>query len=398
MSKKKRLTLLIVAVIILATGGFAAYRLLKDTKTAIVPSAGKTVAEQKKDTTPNQLVFAAMGDQLAHDSVVAQAKTGSTYDFTPYFTAIRPLYATADVVFCNPETIAAGEQLGVSGYPTFNAPNEFARDLVKGAGCNLINLASNHTNDKHQAGIDANLDVWTKLPILAYSGSNRSAKEQQTIHYFTKNGIKVAFLAYSDYSNDTNLTSYGLNIYHNDTLFSSQLKEARANADAVIVSMHWGTEDSGTVNSDQIASAQRAADLGADVVIGTGPHVLQKTVWLNGANGKRTLVWYSIGNMLSSQLAINELTGGIAGFTLVKETNGVKVEDPTLKATFMSYDWPAADRAAEKLTTRSNLKLQPLADATGKPEAMFGSSYSVSERTKYVHNAIGTDGGVTFTP
>jgi len=399
MTKKKRILVAVVSIVLVGAGAVTTIMFMrKDSKTAPVSSIQKQTSTTQKTATANQLVFAAMGDQLAHDSVVAQAKTGSTYDFAPYFTAIRPLYKTADVVFCNPETLMAGQQLGISGYPTFNAPNEFARDLVNGAGCNLINAASNHINDKQQKGINANLDVWDKLPILAYSGSNRSQQEQQTIHYFTKNGIKVAFLAYADYSNDTNLTSYGLNIYHNDSLFTSQLKEARANADAVIVSLHWGTEDSTTVNNDQVAAAQKAASLGADVVIGTGPHVLQKTVWLDGKDGKRTLVWYSIGNMLSSQLAVNELTGGVAGFTLVKQSSGVTVTSPTFKATFMSYDWPAADRAAEKLTTRSNLKLQPLADATGKPESMFGSTYSVTERTKYVHDTITNNAGVSFTP
>lgn len=396
---KKRFVVVFLAVLLLAAGTVAALRLVQNAKTVTSDkTSGTSTSGKTTASSANKLVFAAMGDQLAHDSVVAQAKTGSTYDFTPYFTAIRPLYTNADVVFCNPETLMAGQQLGISGYPTFNAPNEFARDLVKGAGCNLINLASNHVNDKQQKGINANLDVWDKLPILAYSGSNRSEQEQQTIHYFTKNGVKVAFLAYADYSNDTNLTSYGLNIYHNDSLFASQLKEARTNADAVIVSLHWGTEDSNDVNDDQKTAAQEAASLGADVVIGTGPHVLQKTTWLTGKDGKRTLVWYSIGNMLSSQVAVNELTGGVAGFTLIKQGNGVKVEDPTFKATFMSYDWPAADRAAEKLTTRSNLKLQPLGDATGRPEAMFGSSYSVAERTKYVHDMLTSSAGVTFIP
>jgi poly-gamma-glutamate synthesis protein (capsule biosynthesis protein) len=396
MTKKKRWTIFTIIVVLLAACIITAGQLLGNAKT--VSTGSKIGKHDQKTTSPNQLVFAAMGDQLAHDSVVAQAKTGSTYDFTPYFTHIRPLYKNADVVFCNAETLVAGQQLGISGYPTFNAPNEFARDLVKGAGCNLIGLANNHANDKRQAGIDANIEVWQKRPILAYSGSNRSAEEQQTIRYFTKNGIKVAFLAFADYSNNTNLTSYGLNIYHDDALFTSQLKEARANADAVIVSLHWGVEDTKNINSDQAATAQKAADLGADVVIGTGPHVLQKTVWLDGANSKRTLVWYSIGNMLSSQLAVNELTSGIAGFTLVKQSNGVTVESPTFKATFMSYDWPAADRTAEKLTTRSNLKLQPLSDAAGRPEAMFGNTYSVSERTRYVRDTITANAGVTFTP
>ena len=133
MTKKKRIVIIIGIVILLAAGTIAALQLFGTTKDKVAPvAAPQKHTSPSKTTAPNQLVFAAMGDQLAHDSVVAQAKTGSTYDFAPYFTAIRPLYKNADVVFCNPETLMAGQQLGISGYPTFNAPNEFARDLVMG--------------------------------------------------------------------------------------------------------------------------------------------------------------------------------------------------------------------------------------------------------------------------
>ena len=195
MAKKRRVFVLLLLVIVLAACAFTAGQLLGATKTNTPTPNTKNTPQTS--SAANKLVFAAMGDMLAHDSVVAQAKTGDTYDFTPYFTSIRPLYHTADAVFCNAETLAAGEKLGISGYPTFNAPSEFARDLVKGAGCNVISLANNHMNDKRQAGIDANLDVWDKLPILAHSGSNRSEDDRNEISYFSKNGIKVAFLAYT---------------------------------------------------------------------------------------------------------------------------------------------------------------------------------------------------------
>lgn len=360
-------------------------------------SIASTTKSSSKSLQPT-LRFAAMGDMLAHDTVNKQAASNGSYDYASFFTSIKPLYKDADIVFCNPETIATGSQLGVSGYPTFNAPTEFARDLVSGAGCNLINLASNHMNDKGQTGIDANLTAWDNLPVLAKSGSNRSAAEQQTVRYFTKNNIKVAFLAFADYSNNTSVTSYGLNSYHQAELVDALMTEARNNADAVIVSMHWGTEDSTAVNTDQQAAAQHLADMGADVIIGTGPHVIQAATWLNGLNGHKTLTWYSIGNMLSAQLKIEELTGGVAGFTLVKKSSGVSVEQPTFKATYMSYDWSTADKAADNLLARHNLVLQPLANATGKPEAMFGSQYSVSERTQYVHQTLTSEAGVVLTP
>lgn len=387
--------------ILLLVAGLTAYSLLRPRPVqAPAHKQSSSSVKQLDKPSPAELRFAAMGDMLAHDTINQQARQGSAYDYRSFFTHIRPLYQGADVVFCNPETLVSGSQFGISGYPAFNAPSEFARDLAssEGAGCNLINAASNHIGDKSQTAINATLDIWDALKPLAIAGANRSLEEQNTVRYFTKNNIRVAFLAFADYSNNTAVSSYGLNVYHDDALVARLMTEARSNADAVVVSMHWGTEDSNNVNTDQQTAAQRLADLGADVIIGTGPHVLQKAVWLTGKDGHRTLAWYSIGNMLSSQLKVNELTGGVAGFTLIKKASGVSVEQPTFKATYMSYDWSATDKAADNLLARHNLVLQPLANANGKPEAMFGGSYSVSERTAYVHQTITSETGVVVTP
>ncbi len=398
---KKPLFWVVISVTILALlgAGVTIYEnsKAKDTKTK---TAQRVVQKKPAQPTEPNLRFAAMGDLLAHDTINQQAKKGDTYDYKPYFSHIMPLYKDADVVFCNPETLAAGQAYGISGYPAFNAPTEFARDLAssEGAGCNLINTATNHIGDKSQAAINATLDVWNGFNLLADAGANHSPEEQNAVRYFTKNGIKVAFLAFADYSNNKTVTNYGLNIYHDDALVSRLMTEARSNADAVVVSMHWGTEDSNVVNTDQQAAAQRVADLGADVVIGTGPHVLQKTTWLTGQGGRKTLVWYSIGNMLSSQLKISELTGGVAGFTIVKKSSSIVVQQPTFKSTFMSYDWSAADKAADNLLARHNLLLQPLADATGRPEAMFGNPYSVTERAQYVRNTLTSEASVSIEP
>lgn len=335
-----------------------------------------------------------MGDMIAHDSVVSNAKTDTGYDFTHFFTRVRTLYNGADITFCNPETLTAGSAFGISGYPTFNGPTEFARDLTK-EGCNLINLATNHMNDKGQSAINANLDVWKKLPVLASSGANKSAEDQSAVKYFTKNGLKVAFVAFADFSNNKNITSYGINIYHDRALVTRLLTEARKNADVVIVSAHWGTEDSNAVNADQQTAAELFASLGTDVVIGTGPHVLQKVTVLNRPDGGSTLVWYSIGNMLSSQLQTNELTGGVAGFTLEKKDGKIIAKDITFKSTFMGYDWPAADKAAGKLQTRTNLSLYPLAESQ---EVLSKFGASLAERTQYVKTTLGSNVPVTVSP
>ncbi len=368
------------------------------TRPAKTPSSGTNSATQTSvsPSSPSQKIrIAAMGDMLAHDSVVSQAKIASGYNFTPYFSRIRPVYTQADVVFCNTETLSSGTAFGISGYPSFNAPTEFADGLTKGAGCNVINLATNHIADKGQLAINATLDNWQSQHVLAYSGANRSSAEQNTVRYFTKNGLKVAFIAFADFSNVTVPASYSLNNYHDTALVKKLLTEARANADVVIVSTHWGTEDSNIVNTDQQQAAKQFAELGADVVIGTGPHVVQRVSWLDRPSGGKTLVWYSIGNMLSSQLKTDELTGGVAGFTVTKQNGVVSITDMSFVGTFMSYEWSAADRAASNLAARHNLLLQPLAEANDATAA-FGTT--VAERSAYLHRVLGNEVQLAVTP
>lgn len=387
----------IIAAVIVAVSGALVFGLLKFLPTQQDTHDDAASSEQSTDanqSSPSSLTFAAMGDMLAHDSVVRQAKTADGYDFTPYFSEITPLYEGKDVVFCNLETPSAGEEYGISGYPTFNAPTEFARD-ASGSGCNLINLATNHLADKGQAALNATLDEWEQLQPLAVTGANRSADEQQHVRYFEKNGLKVAFVAFADFSNAPLPHEYSVNIYHDEALVRQLLGEARQNADVVIVSAHWGTEDSHEVNADQQQAAQLFADLGADVIIGTGPHVVQQVDWLDRADGGRTLVWYSIGNMLSSQLQTDELTGGVATFTVAKGAQGLTFSDIGFRGTFMSYEWSEADKAAENLLARQNLKLQPLQNAGGETQ-LFG--VTVEERAARLREWLGTGVEMTITP
>jgi hypothetical protein len=342
------------------------------------------------------LEFAAMGDMLAHDSVVTQAKSGSNYDFTKYFTAIKPLYSDADVVFCNPETPAAGNVLVISGYPSFNAPQEFPRDLSK-VGCNMINLATNHMYDKGAAGIDVTLTNWQAEKPLAIAGAYRTLVDSKNVSYFTKNDIKVAFVAYRDFSNAAVPNDYAVPSYHDEAAVREQLTEARKNADLVVVSAHWGTEDSTVVNDDQKEAARLFAELGADVVIGTGPHVVQAVDTIPRDQKPATIVWYSLGNMLSSQLQVNELTGVIAKFTVTKQDSGITISKLEARPTFMSYDWTVADRAAERLSGRTNLNLQPLGDASNEITAMFPNE-TLTSRQEFLTKTLGAQASVTFVP
>jgi len=391
----KLIPIIIICVVVLSGLGFAAWHYIFSVKTAKKSDSTNKPSDVKKpDATPKVEVIhmAAMGDMLAHDTINSNAKTSTGYDYTKYFTNIRSSYSTADVVFCNQEGLSAGDAFTISGYPSFNAPTKYSADLQNGAGCNLINLANNHMADKGTAAIAATIDNWATLKPLAVSGANKTADDQNKVSYATVNGIKLGFVSFADFNNNTSIPSYSVNLYHDEALVRKLVTEARQNSDVVIVSMHWGVEDSTVVSSDQNNEVNLLNELGVDVIIGTGPHVLQKEQTVSRASdGFKTVVWYSLGNMLSSQLNLKELIGGIAQFDITKVSAGkVTISNLTFTPTYMHYDWTATEAANSDLAARKNAMIYLLSNAA-EPLSRSLLNTTVAEQKQYVIDTLGTE-------
>jgi len=393
--RKKNKTWPIIIIILLVAVGFSVwwyltqYSKLSDNTKTNTDDKTKVNIEESKQLPIIHVV--AMGDMLAHDTINANAKTSTGYDFGKYFSNIRSSYKDADVVFCNQEGSSAGEDFGITGYPSFNAPTQFSSGLQSGAGCNLINLANNHVSDKGVAAVEATIDNWTSLKSLAISGANKTADDQNKVSFTTVNNIKISFVSFADFNNNGSTPAYSINIYHDETLVRRLVTEARANADVVIVSMHWGVEDSNIVSSDQLNEANLLSSLGADVIIGTGPHVLQKVETIDRSDGGKTIVWYSLGNMLSSQLYIKQLIGGIAEFDITKAADGkISINNLSFIPTYMHYDWTASEAANYDLLARKNAMIY-LLDSAADPLSRSYFNTNVSDQKQYVINTLGSE-------
>lgn len=367
---------IILAAIILVAGLVAAYWFLlrDDSITIDSGTSAERQADRAADSSTIRLI--ATGDTIGHDSINAQAKQADgSYNYLPMMERMRPFFDSADIRFCNQATPAGGETFGITGYPVFNAPHGFTRDMVS-LGCNLVNIGTNHTNDKGQALIDAMVAEWDKQDILAYAGANRSTAERDQVRYFTVKDVKFAFLSYSTYTNSPVPNGYGLTMYSR-SLASAQISEAEKQADFVIVSMRWGTEYSPDINAQQNQISQDLADLGADIVFGHGPHVLEPVKRLQGKGGKPTLAWYSLGNFLNSQLEIESLTGCIAVMDIDVDTK--TITDIGCMPIYMHYEWTADEKAREDLLARKNLALYPLDQAA---EVLKRSQNNTSVQTQ----------------
>ena len=93
-------------------------------------------------------------------------------------------------------------------------------------------------------------------------------------------------------------------------------------ADFVVVFVHWGDEYSTEVSEQQRHMAQLFSEGGADLVIGTHPHVVQEVEMLD-----HTLVFYSLGNFRAFQGQMEETKTGLeAQVTLEYTYDGVKIK------------------------------------------------------------------------
>lgn len=385
--KKPVIVMSIVAVVcgLIAVGYFLTQKdsPAQANTTVSTPSTQKT--EAPKPQASNEVTIVAVGDMLAHDSINNNAKTASGYDYKQFFSETKQFYTNADIRFCNLETPTAGNVYPITGYPAFNAPAQYSKDL-QAIGCNLISFANNHSNDKGQGGINETLKVWDGLQKLAIAGANRNQQEQQQIRYFTVKDIKFAFIAYAEYLNSKNVTAYGVDVY-NAAKAAATIKEAKQNADIVLVSMHWGTEYSDTENTFQKTAAQNLSNAGADIIVGSGPHVLQPVAVLSGATGNKTIVWYSLGNMLNTQLDTPSLIGGFAAMTAKKIDGKSVITIRGLLPTYMHYEWSAADKASGNLLARKNLKIYPL-DKAADPLARSQANTTVETQTARVQSLL----------
>ena len=271
--------------------------------------------EEIKKESPKKLSLLMVGDALIHNAVYNDAKQAdNSYDFKKMFAKVKPLTEGYDLKFYNQESILGGTEIGLSTYPRFNSPKEVG-DAFLDMGFNLVSLANNHTLDRGEEGIISSLNYWKDKNVLT-AGSYESLESRNNPIIKSKNGISYALLAYTTVTNGLTRPEgkeYYLNVY-DETQVKKDIELLRDKVDLLLVSMHFGTEYSLKQNEEQEKIANYLASLGVDIVIGHHPHVIEPITYIDN-----TLVIYSLGNFISGQLTVDQLTGLMVGVDVIKE-------------------------------------------------------------------------------
>lgn len=343
-----------------------------------------TVTKQETKTSETTVVsFMGVGDNLIHETVYNDAlQDDGTYDFSKMYTNFKKDTKESDIAFINQETVLGGESLGLSGYPTFNSPTEIAKNLEK-AGFNLANLATNHCLDRGEQGIANELEAFSNTNIVT-DGVYTSQEAFNAIPTFKKKGITFSFLAYT-YGTNGIAPDYDYNVsYLDDDQIKSDVQKAKEISDVVIVSAHWGDENTFEPNDLQKHYAQLFADCGVDVVIGTHPHTIQPVKWIKGNSGNKMLCVYSLGNFIGGMLTTDNAIGGEIKFDFVKKNDKITIENVKWIPTVIHFEGNQ-DNIIEVRYNYKAYKLSQYSDKLAKKHVLNGYDGNVVN-IKYITN------------
>jgi hypothetical protein len=213
----------------------------------------------------------------------------------PQLAPVARVLRSADLAAVNYEgTFAPGGASkcgGASGGNcfAFQAPAENATSLAR-AGIDIVNLANNHAFDFGAAGYRGTRAVLERAGVTATGAPGE-------IRVLPADGVRVAFVGFSSYPWSAPL--------NDDRQVASLVRRAARRAGLVVAFFHGGAEGSdelhvphgrehafGEDRGDLRRFARVAIDAGADLVLGSGPHVLRGMELY-----RRRLIAYSLGNL-----------------------------------------------------------------------------------------------------
>jgi hypothetical protein len=272
--------------------------------------------KEKKEKKPGTLVLAAGGDVIFHGRVKStadhQAASPSEEDDSKHegwwhiFKRLGPVLEGTDVALANLECPIAKERKKAMGKPpVLNGPPA-AVEAMKEAGFNVLIIANNHAFDQMREGVQETYEAVKEAGAeVVGGGPDRKTAEGALVKEI--GGVKAAFFAWTvtlnKNFNDVKTDHKPWIAVYTDEGAKEKIAAVRPAADLVVVSMHWGGEFEMKAGSKEKTIARKLCAAGADIVIGHGPHILHSVEWVEaeGGEGRKCLVAYSLGNLLSNQ-------------------------------------------------------------------------------------------------
>lgn len=257
-------------------------------------SAGESALPAAPQPRHAELLFA--GDVMQHLPQIQAARRGDGFDYEAVFAAVRPYFEAADLAVVNLETTFAAAP-PYRGYPCFRSPAALAGTLRR-CGVDVVCQANNHVLDDGARGVRTTAAVLDSCRLLR-TGVYLDSLDERRRHplLIERGGIRFGLLNYT-YGTNGLPTPQGMRVARIDTaaILRDLAGLAADSVDCSIVCLHWGNEYERQPNRGQRELARLLRCHGADLVIGSHPHVVQPV-----EADSTYAVFYSLGNFVSNQ-------------------------------------------------------------------------------------------------
>jgi len=189
------------------------------------------------------------------------------------------------------DSVSLGSQFGSRDNYIFTFNPETA-GFLKEHNIRIVNIGNNHIDNFGQAGIASTIEEVENSGI-GYFGDSRIRESGNRI-WKDFDGMKVAFVGYNQF------------VANSREVTLKDIGDARKAADFIVVYTHWGKEYANEAREKEILLAHEFVDRGADLVIGSHPHVIQ-----NKESYKGKMIYYSLGNFVFDQYFSEAVTQGL---------------------------------------------------------------------------------------
>jgi poly-gamma-glutamate synthesis protein (capsule biosynthesis protein) len=286
--------------------------------------------QAKVDSTNHELSLLFIGDIMGHGPQITSVydKTTKTYNYNSVFKYVKPHIENSDFCMANLEVTLAGPPY--KGYPQFSSPDQLA-EACKVSGIDALVTSNNHSCDRGDDGVIRTIDVLDSIDIL-HTGTFKDSADRQKNNplIIEQNCIRVAFLNYTYGTNGLkNHYPAMVNRLEKDIIKADIEVAKKLNVDKIIVVTHWGLEYKPQPDSKDVEMGKFIFEAGADIIIGSHPHVLQKMIWEKKTDikTKEEAIVYSLGNYVSNQRARYKDGGAMFQITLQKVDGEVSIKN-----------------------------------------------------------------------
>ena len=314
--KNIKIIFIIVLIFILGFGLYLSYNMdfnFSNNEKKISEAKNLKIDDRKKED-KSEVKILAMGDMIFHQPLVKNYRSNDSYDFTPIFNNISSDINEADLAIANFEG-SVNSNRKLSGFPLFNFPKETIYSL-KNAGFDALSTANNHALD---TGLDGIAETISHINESGMKNFGTLKEEGDKGIIVEKNGIKIGLISFTDTLNGMDSLmrgkEYSVNTFSQDV--KGDIEKLKEKSDIVIVYPHWGNEYQLVPNERQIFLKEMLQEAGADIILGSHPHVLQKYE-VEDKNNKKYFTIYSMGNALSNQRVENLKKSGVDTGALIK--------------------------------------------------------------------------------